>query len=139
MTGFIPFTNDDGVPMPTEYLPCSAITPKAGMCMALNAATGQLAASAKPQYICMMEAESAVPAGTVIPVIHISPKTRFQATLDAATTLKSGALADVTADGMQIDADGTTNKVFLLEEIEDATAGGIVRGRFVNSISTASA
>lgn len=127
MDGFIPF---DRVEYPIEYLPAAAITPKIGMALAMNNA-GNLAASATPKYICLTEGKAAVAAGTIIPVMVIDKEIRFSAKLDAATSFKAGTVAQITADGMTVDADGSTNGVFLLEQINSAAAGGEVIGRFV--------
>lgn len=120
-------------PPAVEYLPAGAITPKFGMAVALNPSTGYLAASAKPTHISVVEASAALTAGTLIPVIRISDNIVFESTLDGATTLKAGALADVDSTGMLIDGDGSTNKVFLIESLEGAAQGSKVRGRFVRA------
>ena len=116
----------------TLYLPAGAITPKIGMGLALNS-SGQLAASAKPQYISLFEGGAALAAGTTIPVIKIEQDMVFESALDGATTLKAGTLADVASGGLLIDGDGTTNKVFLIEWLEGSAQGNKVRGRFVRS------
>lgn len=121
----------------TIYLPAGAITPKMGMALALDATSGNLAVSVKPEYISMHDAPAALTAGTMIPVVKIEQDQVWESTLDGATTLKRGALIDVAAGGLQIDGDGTTNKVFLIEYLEGAAQGNKVRGRFVKSDSQA--
>lgn len=117
----------------TLWLPAGAITPKYGMALAMDASTGLLAVSVKPEYICLMEAGAALTSGTAIPVIKIEQDQVWESTLDGATTLKRGALADVAAGGLLVDADGTTNKVFLIESLAGSASGDKVRGRFVKS------
>lgn len=85
MRGFIPYSNEDGRVPPWEYLPCSAITPKMGM--ALVQSSGNLAiatGTTKPTYISMLEAESAVSAGDLIPVIRVLPDQIFECTNSAS-------------------------------------------------------
>lgn len=105
------------------------MTPKIGMALAFNA-SGQLAASATPKYICL-RAGAAVAAGTVIPVLRIERGMKFEACLDAATAFKPGQVAQITADGLLVDADGSTSGVFQIVELEGTAAGSHVRGYFV--------
>lgn len=130
---FTPVNYGGKCPPSVVYLPAGAITPKFGMGVALNASTGYLAASAKPTHISMLEANAALEAGTLIPVIKITDDIVFKSTLDGATTLKAGALADVDSTGLLIDGDGTTNKVFLIEHLAGTAQGDEVLGRFVRS------
>ena len=54
--GFMPVSSPDAVTPAWEWLPAEAITPKLGLCLALDSSSGQLEVSVTPQYICMMEA-----------------------------------------------------------------------------------
>lgn len=128
---FLIHTTDDGRSIPWEYLPVKAITPKVGLALALDAATGQLEVSQTPQYICMAEFSQAVEAGVVIPVIKIQPDVVFESALDGDAAFKIGELADVTADGLQISSGAASNSNFLIEYMDGQAAGDIVRGRFV--------
>lgn len=130
---FTPVNYGGKRPPSVEYLPAGAITPKFGMAVALNASTGYLAASAKPTHISMFEANAALAAGTLIPVIRITDEILFRSTLDGATSLKAGALVDIDSTGLLIDGDGTTNKVFLIEHLEGTAQGDEVLGRFVRA------
>lgn len=123
--GFIPA---DSCEYAIEYLPAAAMTPKIGMALAFNA-SGQLAASATPKYICL-RAGSAVTAGTVIPVLRIEKGMKFEACLDAATAFKAGTVAQITSDGLKVDADGSTNGVFQIVELDGTAEGSTVRGYF---------
>lgn len=116
-----------------EYLACGAITPKEGLCVALDASTGLLAVSVKPTHICLREAAAAVTSGTVIPVIKITQDMLFESELDGSTSFKKGQLCDVASGGLKIDADGTTNQIFLIEYLAGTATGAKVRGRFVRS------
>ena len=108
--------------------PLAAMAPKIGMALAFNA-SGQLAASATPKYICL-RAGSAVTAGTVIPVLRIDKGMKFEACLDAATAFKAGTVAQITSDGLMVDADGSTGGVFQIVELDGTAAGSTVRGYF---------
>ena len=124
--GFIPA---DSCEYAIEYLPAAAITPKIGMALAFDA-SGNLAASATPEYICMRTGE-AVTAGTVIPVLRIDKAMKYQACLDGATEFERGQVAQITADGLFVDADGSTNGVFKITELDGTAEGDTVRGYFV--------
>ena len=120
--GFIPA---DSCEYAIEYLPAAAMTPKIGMALAFNA-SGQLAASATPKYICLRGGS----AGTVIPVLRIDRGMKFEACLDAVTAFKAGTVAQITADGLKVDADGSTSGVFQIVELDGTAAGSTVRGYF---------
>lgn len=133
MKGFIPAQTCE---YPIEYLPAEAITPQIGLCLALDGTnSGQLEASVTPQFICLTERAAAVSAGELIPVVRVKPDMVFAATLDGSTSLKAGAIAAVKSDGMQIDADGTTSRCFLIEKLMGSSSGDLVYGRFVDKIA----
>ena len=123
---------DPGAIPPFEYLPCGAITPKAGM--ALIQSSGKLAVAtgtSKPTYISMVEKSAAVTAGELIPVIKVDPSIIFE-------TTNSASLADVSvgakvtlhaSSGMQVTATTTSGVATIVEKLGDAV-GSKVRVRF---------
>lgn len=100
---------DDGHNLPFEYLPAAAITPKAGMALTVSGGKVTTASGATaPTYICMVEKDTAVEAGTVIPVVRVGKEVIWEteATADmAAVTV--GAKVTIDAAGMAVTA--TTN------------------------------
>lgn len=125
MLGFIPA---DSCEYAIEYLPAAAMTPKIGMALAFS--SGKLAASATPEYICM-RAGGAVSAGDNIPVLRINKNMKFQAVLDGSTSFTAGTIAQITSDGLKVDADGSTAGVFQITELDGTAEGDTVRGYFV--------
>lgn len=130
---FMPFKNNDGARDPYEYLPCSGITPKLGMALVPNS-NGQLAiatGTTAPTYISMFESETAVAAGTVIPVVRVNKRTIYKTTLSASgTSLKLGNKVTLHAsNGMQVTAT-TSDGVAEIVDIIDSANGGEVLVRF---------
>lgn len=126
--------NHDGHVAPTEYLPCSAITPKFGM--ALLQSSGKLAIATgtnAPTYISLVECDAAVSAGTIIPVMRVDKETVFETKLSASgSALNLGDKVTLHAsDGMQVTAT-TTNGVAEIVSFPDGTkaSGDRVRVRF---------
>lgn len=119
--------------IPWEYLPCSAIQPKAGMAMVLS--SGKLAkcgATAAPTYISMYEAPAAVSAGTIIPVIRVDHDTIFEVQNQAQMTAAIGAKVTLHTDGLQV-TNTTTSGVAEIVDYDAAAAagaGGKVHVRF---------
>ena len=116
-----------------EYLPCSTITPKLGMALTVNA-SGQLAiatGTTAPSYISMFDAETAVAAGTEIPVVRVNKRTIYKTTLSASgTSLKIGNKVTLHAsDGMRVTAT-TADGVAEIVDIIDSGSGGEVCVRF---------
>lgn len=128
---FLPYSIDDGSTPPWQYLPAEAITPKIGLCLALDGTSGQLEVSEKPEYICMREEAAAVDAGTIIPVIKIDNDIVFEAALDGDTAFVVGDKVDVDATGLLVDADSSSDAGFLIEWMEGQSSGDKVRGRFI--------
>ena len=125
MRGFIPYSNEDGRVPPWEYLPCSAITPKLGM--ALVQSSGNLAIATgtnKPTYISMLEAESAVSAGDLIPVIRVLPDQIFECTNSASlSSVNIGQKVTLHAsNGLQVT--GTTSSGVAEIVAKDGDASG---------------
>lgn len=124
----------DGGRVPgTEYLPCSAITPKVGMALIQNS-DGNLAIATganAPTYISMCERETACTAGDIIPVIRVNGdmilETSFSA---AATAVKLGQKVTLHASsGLQVTAT-TTNGVAEVVYMDGTASGSMCRVRF---------
>lgn len=117
---------------PLEYLPCGAITPKAGM--ALIQSSGNLAIATgtnKPTYISMVEKDAAVSAGTLIPVIKVLPNIIFETT-NSASLSSANVGAKVTlhaSSGLQITGTTTSGVATIVSKDGDA-ADSKVRVRF---------
>lgn len=128
---FLIYSTDDGHMPAWEYLPAGAITPKVGL--ALTQTAGSLAIASgttKPDYICMREEESAVAAGTVIPVIKVTPDIIFETEWSAAAaSIKRGNKVTIAGDGLRATAT-TTDGVAFVSDIEGTAAGDKVRVRF---------
>jgi len=125
-------STDDGRVPGIEYLPCGAITPKAGM--ALMQSSGNLAIATgtnKPTYISMCERETACTAGELIPVMRVQPDMIFETNWSAAaSSVKLGSKVTLHAsDGMQVTAT-TTDGVAEVVGIDGTAVGDTVRVRF---------
>lgn len=131
MAFFLHSTDDGRVP-PIEYLPCGAITPKAGM--ALIQTDGNLAiatGTTAPTYISMTERSDACTEGELIPVIRVNHDMLFDTVASAAmTSVKRGDKVTLHAtDGMQITAT-TEGGVAEVIEMDGSAVGEHVRVRF---------
>lgn len=116
----------DGRELPFEYLPAAAITPKYGMALYRNS-SGNLAVAAganAAEYICCLEADAAVAAGTVIPVVRIDADTVWES--ETAGTLTVGTGYDIASGGLTVAATSTGAADFFV----DSQEGAVVRGRF---------
>lgn len=106
MAFLIHSTGDHRVPV-NELVPCSAITPKVGMALALGS-TGMLgiaSGTTKPTHICMEEREAACTAGELIHTIAVAPDITLAAPLTVAgTALKVGNKVTIAADGLGVTA-----------------------------------
>ena len=128
--GFMPVSSPDAVTPAWEWLPAEAITPKLGLCLALDNSSGQLEVSVTPQYICMMEAAAAVAAGDLIPVMNVKGW-EFETVLNANDSgLKPGAKRDVYSGGLKLST-ATSNQNFLVTYVSGDSAGDVVRGKFI--------
>lgn len=107
--GFKIHSTDDGRTPAIEYLPVSAITPKAGMALAMSG--GKLAIAAgttKPTYISAVEKEVACAAGDLIPVIRVQPDMVLGTTASAAmTSVSLGSKVTIATGGLQVTATTT--------------------------------
>lgn len=122
---------DDGSTLPIEYLPCSTITPVAGMALTLT--DGNLAVAGgttKPTYISMRQADKGVEAGEIIPVLRVGPGVIFETELsENGTDLKLGDKVTLDSGGLGVTAtteSGTAELVAIL----GTAAGDRVRVRF---------
>ena len=132
MRGFIPYQNEDGRVGPWEYLPCSAITPKLGMALVLS--SGKLAiatGTSKPSYISMVEKDSAVSAGDIIPVVKVQPDQVFECTNSASLSgVNIGQKVTLHAsNGLQVTGTTTSGVATIVAKDGDG-AGSRVLVRF---------
>lgn len=129
---FYIWTTDDGRVPAWEYMPCGAIAPKIGQAMVLNT-SGQLAVASggtAPTYISMCDRETALEAGTVIPVIRVNADIIFETTASAAiTSVKPGNKLTLSTDGLQVTATTESGVAEVISKDGD-TAGNKVRVRF---------
>lgn len=122
---------DDGHNLPFEYLPAAAITPEAGM--ALTVSSGKLAAATAttaPTYICMVEKDAAVEAGSVIPVVRVGKEVIWET--EAAADMAAVAIGSkVTIDstGMAVTATTASGVAEVVAKDGDA-AGSKIYVRF---------
>jgi hypothetical protein len=130
--GFKIHSTDDGRTPAIEYLPVSAITPKAGM--ALYMTGGKLAIAAgttKPTYISAVEKEVACAAGDLIPVIRVQPDMVLGTTASAAmTSVSLGSKVTIATGGLQVTAT-TTDGICEVVAMDGNAAGCEVLVRIV--------
>lgn len=122
---FCLYTTDDDRQLPTEYLPCAAITPKRGL--ALYTTGGKLAVASganAAEYICMREEAAAVEAGTVIPVCKVQRDQIWQT--EGTADMVVGTGYDVDTDGLKVKKSSTGAANFYITSVDGTT----VRGRF---------
>lgn len=94
---------DDGRVPSIEYLPCSAITPKAGAMMKITSGNLAFAASTDtPLYFCMKEETEAETAGDVIPVIRLHPDMILQVPTPSSFSQTVGTKVTIGADSLSI-------------------------------------
>ena len=124
-------TTDDGRQLPTECLPCSAIAPKYGQAMYMKSGKLAVAGGAnKAEYVSVQNEEHNLADGDICAVVKIQKDQIWRAPKDAATEMTVGDGYDVTADGLGVDADGTSTGNFVVTAVEDQAEGGLVFGRF---------
>lgn len=140
---FLIHSTEDGHIPAWEYLPCSAITPKAGMAMVLNS-SGRLTAAAgenTPAYISMTERTAACTAGDIIPVIRVTEDLILRAPFEASPAslkigdkvmLPSSGGMGLTADKSATSGNDTVYGTAELVQIDtnDGTAYGSALVRF---------
>lgn len=122
---------DDGRTEAIEYLPCSAITPKAGM--ALMMSSGKLAIATgtnAPTYISLFNSDKAVTAGTMIPVSRVSKDVVYKTTNSASlASVNIGTKVTIATDGLRVTATATDGVAEVVGKDADA-AGSDVYVRF---------
>lgn len=116
---------------PIEYLPAGAITPKMGMALTMSGGNLAIASGTTvPSYVSMVECESALTAGTVIPVIRVLPDMIWETAAQAAlTSIKLGDKVTLHTDGLQVTgttASGVAEVVYM----DGTAAGDMCRVRF---------
>ena len=117
---------DDGRVPSIEYLPCSAITPKAGAMKKIASGNLALATSTDtPLYFCMKEGTEAETAGDVIPVIRLHPDMILQVPTPSSFSQTVGTKVTIGADSLSIT--NTTGGALELVYTDDA----ITRARVV--------
>lgn len=116
---------------PIEYLPAGAITPKMGMALTMSGGNLAIASGTTvPSYVSMVECESALTAGTVIPVIRVLPDMIWETAAQAAlTSIKLGDKVTLHTDGMQVTATNT-NGVAEVVDMDGTNVGSRVLVRF---------
>lgn len=125
---FIPYSYDNGQPLPTEYIPAAAGTYTVGMCVEL--ANGRVGKSAVPTHIALCD-RTGVTAGSPIPVMHISKDVVFEVPLAAAASaLRAGSLVDVATDCLSI-TNTTMNQNVQIIDMDGTAKGSMCRVRFV--------
>lgn len=129
---FMLHSTDDGRVPSIEYLPCSAITPKVGM--ALTQTSGNLAiatGTTKPNYISMVDKDSACTAGDIIPVFRVDPDMIFETSFSAsASEIKLGNKVTLHASsGLQVTAT-TSSGVAEVVYMDGTASGSMCRVRF---------
>ncbi|MFR3291361.1 MAG: hypothetical protein ACLTSG_14605 [Lachnospiraceae bacterium] len=129
---FLISQNNGGIIPGLEYLPAGAITPQIGMALVMT--DGKLAAcgaTTRPQYICATAAESALTAGTIIPVFRVLEGMLFATTWSAAASaVNAGDLSDAQRRrGMQVTAT-TTSGVAEVVSMDGTAVGDTVYVRF---------
>ena len=129
--GFLIHTVEGGYVPAFEYLPASAITPKIGLALKLDA--GKLAVASgtdKPEFISMTERDSAVTAGDIIPVIRVTEDITFAVPAQAAqTSVNIGTKVTLHTDGMQVTATASGGIAEIVGR-EGTAAGDIQYVRF---------
>ena len=116
---------------PIEYMPAGAITPKMGMALTMSGGNLAIASGTTvPSYVSMVECESALTAGTVIPVIRVMPDMIWETAAQAAlTSIKLGDKVTLHTDGMQVTAT-KTNGVAEVVDMDGTNVGSRVLVRF---------
>ena len=128
---FLNRKNDDGHVAPFIKLPCTAITPKNGMLMALS--EGKLAkatGSTVPEFLCVEEHGSAVSAGDLVTVVRVEPDTDYETVFSAAGSgLALGDKVTLATDALRVTAT-TTDGVAKIVGMTGTASGDTVIVRF---------
>lgn len=132
--GFIPHSTNDGRKQPWEYLPATGSTkPDIGLALVLS--SGKLvkaSGTTKPTYICMMEAPTAVAAGTIIPVIAVTPDMIFEVTNQASLAdVAIGTAVTIYSDGLQITATTSSGVATIVDKVDGSGTGNPTLVKFL--------
>lgn len=123
---------DGGHILGWERYPAGALTPKIGLAMQL--VDGSLAVASgttKPTYICMVEGDGPVEAGTILHTVRVTEDQIWETTLSAdGSGVQPGDKVTLSADGLQVTGT-TTSGVAEIVEMLGTAAGDTVRVRFV--------
>lgn len=122
---------DGGRTPATEYLPCSAMVPKAGLALVQSGGNLAICTGAnKPTYVCVQEETSAVEEGTPVAVIRVLPDMVFDTTTaDDLASVQCGDKVTIHTDGAQI-TDTKENGVAEIVSMDGTVSGSHVRVRF---------
>lgn len=127
---FVPYQNADGRDLPIEYLPCSNIKPEKGMAMTL--VSGKLAKASgttAPTYVCALDADAAVAAGTIIPVWHVEKDIIWKTECSASFgSVNIGDAVTIATDGLRVTGT-TTSGVATVVGIDGTATGSTVKVR----------
>lgn len=127
---FTPHNSTHGAVAPWEYLPAKAGEYQAGQL--LTVADGQLKAvdadsASTPGYLCM--ANISAEEGVAVPVTRIQSEYVYETALSKEAEVNIGDKLQVTAGGLQVNADAAGT--FEVTYVDGTAAGAMVRGRFV--------
>ena len=130
---FMLHSTDDGRIPSLEYLPTSAITPKVGLALIMASGNGKLALATgtiKPTYICMVEKDSALTEGDVIPIFRVDPDMIFETSFSvSAADIKPGHKVTLALNSAQVTAT-TTSGVAEVVYMDGTASGSMCRVRF---------
>lgn len=128
MAFYLYSTDDNRVPG-VEYLPCGAITPKAGMLLTMS--QGQLAlcsGTTAPTYLSMCQRETACQAGERIPVLRVGSDMIFEAPGSVSlAAVEPGSKVTIGSDGLTLTATTTSG---VAEVVQVLDGGERARVRF---------
>ncbi|MCD8377075.1 MAG: hypothetical protein LUD69_09050 [Oscillospiraceae bacterium] len=120
MAFYLYSTDDNRVPG-VEYLPCGAITPKAGMLLTLSGGLLALCGgTTAPSYLSMCQRDEACQEGEIIPVLRVGSDMIFEAPGSVSlAALVPGDLVSVGADGLTLTATTTGGVAEVVHVAED--------------------
>lgn len=132
--GFIPYSTEDGRKQPWEYLPATGSTkPDIGLALVLS--SGKLAkatGTTKPTYICMAEYPAAVAAGTLLPVIAVTPDMIFEVKNQASLNgVNIGQAVTIHSDGLQITATTSSGVATIVDKVAGTGTGNKTLVKFL--------
>ncbi|MCD8004483.1 MAG: hypothetical protein LUE91_02340 [Oscillospiraceae bacterium] len=128
MAFYLYSTDDNRVPG-VEYLPCGAITPKAGMLLTLSGGLLALCGgTTAPSYLSMCQRDEACQEGEIIPMLRVGSDMIFEVPGSVSlAALVPGDLVTVGADGLTLTATTTGGVAEVVHVAED---GARARVRF---------